>query len=183
MTRLDPDSCDAKLVNCSLAGNESAFGLLVERHRAGVTRLLRAMFANMEGVEDLVQESFLQAYLDLDRLRDANRFGAWVRGIAVNLLMKEILAAGQMKLQEVAISRLHDEVFYGTLMVKMNDTDTETEIDCRPSDAINVALRVRAPITVAPEIMDQQGLTPEEDKDYSYLQHEEGERWVSLLQT
>ncbi len=38
-----------------------------------------------EEVEDLVQEALLRAYLGLSRLRDAERFGSWLCGIAVNL--------------------------------------------------------------------------------------------------
>lgn len=90
MAEPQSDATDAKLVNRSLSGDRAAFGLLVERHLAGVTRLLRAMFANLAGVEDLVQESFLRAYLDLARLREPGRFGAWVRSIAVNLARMEL---------------------------------------------------------------------------------------------
>jgi DNA-directed RNA polymerase specialized sigma24 family protein len=55
------------------------------------------MFGNLVGVEDLVQDSFLRAYLDLARLRDAASFGAWVRGIAVNLARME-LRSGRLHL-------------------------------------------------------------------------------------
>ena len=90
MARPGTDGTDTELVNRSLTGDSAAFGLLVERHRAAVARLLRALFANLAGVEDLVQESFPRAYLDLARLRDPGRFGAWVRSIAVNLARMEL---------------------------------------------------------------------------------------------
>jgi uncharacterized protein len=36
-------------------------------------------------VEDVMQETFLRAYLGISRLRDADRFGGWLCGIGVNL--------------------------------------------------------------------------------------------------
>jgi uncharacterized protein len=86
-----------------------------------------------------------------------------------------------MELQSVAISRLHEKVFYGALTVK-TDAATTREIDCRPSDAINLALRMKAPIFVGPEIMAQEGITAEEGDGYDYLPCESDEQWVSLLQ-
>ncbi|MFW6183680.1 MAG: bifunctional nuclease domain-containing protein [Chloroflexota bacterium] len=379
MAPTEPDPVDdAQLVAHSLDGDRAAFGLLVERHRASVERVLRAMFANLTGVEDLVQESFLQAYLDLERLREPGRFAAWVRAIAVNLarmelragrltlislesagpgsgpprpsaerlaeqrelarrirqaiaalpsaereaishvylqershreaaqqlntsvgaikvrvhrgrrrlrksldvefpartdyqedvmievtvqdvvakvvedatfaqaelarpmpggpeahkwlsqlnlhrvillaekegprllpiwagpaegealtihlkgrslarpitfdLMKDLLAVGNMQLESVAINRIHENVFYGTLIITVNGKGAQ-EVDCRPSDALNLAVRADAPILVAPEVMDQIGVTPGEGAGYDFLPQSDGERWVSLLES
>jgi RNA polymerase sigma factor (sigma-70 family) len=377
MSGPESDAVDAELVNRSRTGDRAAFGLLVERHQASVARLLRALFANLAGVEDLVQESFLRAYLDLERLRDPGRFGAWVRSIAVNLarmelrsgrllliswglvqssdgpwqrlpesvterrelarrirqaiaalppaereaieqvylnelshkaaadelkisvaavkvrvhrgrkrlyrslavealgreekmevelievtvydvlaklaaeetlsqvetagaateqaeawlvrltagnhrvillrekegarllpiwvgpaegeavaiqlqgrspvrpltfdLVKELLAAGNITLQHVAVTRLHEQVFYGTLAVNAGGGEVR-EIDCRPSDAINLALRMEVPIFVAPDVMTQESVIAEAGGSYDYLPCELGEQWVPLVQ-
>lgn len=367
------------MVAHALDGDKVAFGRLVARHRPGVTRLLQATFGARAGVDDLLQETFLQAYLNLEQLRDPGRFGPWVRAIAVNLarmqlragrlvevpweaasaakaataerhaaeraverkemltrvraaiddlspaereailrvymdglshreaarlletsvgavkvrvhrgrkrlrralaaefagrarqkermmiemtvhdvvarlpedeawpgvdeekpaveqaeqwvarlgmsghrvvllkekegeqmlpiwigpfegeavivhllgpapvrpltfdLMKTVLETGGMKLLRAAVSRLHEKVYYGTLTVQT--ADGPREIDCRPSDAINLAMRMAAPIFVAPEVMAQQGVRPEGDDNdsFGYLPAEEGEAWRSLL--
>lgn len=376
MQRSEADATDAALVAHSLTGDRGAFARLVERHRAGVARLLRAMFANLADVEDLVQESFLRAYLDLDRLRDPGRFGVWVRSIAVNLarmelragrvtlvslealeagvtgprrapesqaerrelarriraavaalppaeraaieqvylhelshraaaeeldttagsikvrvhrgrrrlqqslagelpgrarrmedkmievtvadvlakiaedetlpavddsrpateqaeawlvrfsrgshravllaekegervlpiwigpvegeaiaiqlqgrsparpltfdLLKDVLAAGDLQLRHAAISRLDECVYYASLVVQRNGAPVQ-EIDCRPSDAINLALRMEAPIFVAAEVMGQEGVVVAERGGYGFLEREVGERWVSVV--
>src|SRR6266542_5366716 len=39
----------------------------------------------VDEAEDVVQEALLRAYLGLSRLRDPDRFGSWLCGIAVNL--------------------------------------------------------------------------------------------------
>ena len=380
MAHDEREATDAALVARSLDGDRAAFGHLVARHRAGVARLLRATFGVRAGVEDLLQETFLQAYLNLEQLRDPGRFGAWARGIAVNLarmqlragriimvawesapptgqasaprrtaeraverqellarvreaiddlspaereailrvymdglshreaarlldtsvgavkvrvhrgrkrlrqalaaefagrprqketamievtvhdvlarmpqdeawpevdeekpavdqaeqwitrlgmsghrvvllkekegeqllpiwigpfeaeavivhlqgpapvrpltfdLMKTLFNTGEMTLVRAAVSRLHEKVYYGTLAVERADGAAH-EIDCRPSDAVNLAVRMAAPIFVAPEVMAQQGIRPEGDDgdNFNYLPAEEGLVWRSLL--
>ena len=76
---------DAILVERCRGGDRVAFSLLVTRHIARVRRLLLAVVGNPAEVDDLLQETFLRAYLNLDSLRDASRFRAWVCGIGINL--------------------------------------------------------------------------------------------------
>ena len=58
------------------------------------------------------------------------------------------------------------------------------EVDARPSDALNLALRLNAPILVASEVMDAQGVRPPDlpaklAKDQESI---EGKlEWVSVL--
>lgn len=380
MAHVERKGTDAALVGHTLDGDKRAFGRLVSRHRPKVARLLQATFGPRVGVEDLLQETFLQAYLNLEQLRDPDRFGPWVRAIAVNLarmqlragrlvelpweaasavrtattdrhtaeraverkemlarvreaiddlspaereailrvymdgmshreaarlldtsvgavkvrvhrgrkrlrralagevagpprqeelamievvihdvlarlpegeawpevdeekpaleqaeqwvarlgmsghrvvllkerggnrllpvwvgpfeaeavivhlqgpapmrpltfdLMKTLLDTGDMELARATVSRLHESVYYGTVTVESGDGDAH-EIDCRPSDAINLAVRMAAPIFVAPEVMAQQGVRTEGDSgdSFGYLPAEEGQTWHSLL--
>jgi RNA polymerase sigma-70 factor (ECF subfamily) len=78
---------DAELVAWALAGNREAFGLLYDRY----ARLVRAVAFGAAGpdretVQDLTQECFLRAFQRLETLRDSARFGAWVVGIARQLV-------------------------------------------------------------------------------------------------
>ena len=79
------DIGDGDLVRLARTGDAAAFRLLVERHRA--TALARAvrLGARPGDADDIVQEAFLQAFTALDRLRDPDRFGAWLAGIVVNV--------------------------------------------------------------------------------------------------
>ncbi len=56
-----------------------------------------------EEAEDIAQESVLQAYLGLEHLRDPERFGAWLRGIASNLARMRLR---RLSLQQSVASRL-----------------------------------------------------------------------------
>jgi RNA polymerase sigma factor (sigma-70 family) len=79
------ESPDSLLVARTLAGDKTAFGLLVERHGSLAFRLAYRMLGSTAEAEDVTQESCLQAFLGLERLQDADRFAPWLCGIAVNL--------------------------------------------------------------------------------------------------
>ena len=76
---------DEELVAASLGGDKRAFGVLMERHWARVVALAQRLLADRGEAEDIAQEAFLTAYLDLRRLQHPARFGGWVCGIALNL--------------------------------------------------------------------------------------------------
>jgi RNA polymerase sigma-70 factor (ECF subfamily) len=78
----DGEPPDADLVARVRAGDGDAFGCLYDRY----ARLVRAVVYRVAGgspsISDLTQECFLRAYRNLSRLRQPDRFGAWVVGIA-----------------------------------------------------------------------------------------------------
>ena len=76
---------DGDLVRLARAGDAVAFRLLVERHRTAARARAARLCGNPDDADDLVQEAFLQAFLGLDRLRDPDRFGAWLAGIVLNV--------------------------------------------------------------------------------------------------
>jgi RNA polymerase sigma-70 factor (ECF subfamily) len=73
---------DAELVAETLAGDREAFGRLYDRYAALVRAVVVGVASDHAMVQDLAQESFLRAYRNLARLRDPERFGAWLVGIA-----------------------------------------------------------------------------------------------------
>ena len=76
---------DSDLVAASLAGDDAAFGELADRHAPRLMALAGRLLGDAVEAEDLTQETLLQAYLGLDRLRDPERFASWIYGIAFNL--------------------------------------------------------------------------------------------------
>lgn len=65
-------------------GDGDAFRTLVERHSRSVFRLAYRMTGNEQDAEDVVQESFLRAYKQLDRFESRANFGTWLYRIAAN---------------------------------------------------------------------------------------------------
>jgi RNA polymerase sigma-70 factor (ECF subfamily) len=79
------DISDGDLVRLARDGDPVAFRLLVERYQAMARARASGLSHNRSDVDDIVQESFLQAFVALDRLRDPDRFAGWLAGIVVNV--------------------------------------------------------------------------------------------------
>jgi uncharacterized protein len=69
-------------------------------------------------------------------------------------LMKTILGLCAITLDRVEIHDLRSETFFATLYLKRPDGGP-LAVDARPSDAIALALRARAPIFVAKKVIDK----------------------------
>jgi RNA polymerase sigma factor (sigma-70 family) len=76
---------DGDLVRLARDGDPVAFRLLVERHQPTVRARATGLGADPGDVDDIMQETFLRAFLALDRLRDPDRFAAWLSGITANV--------------------------------------------------------------------------------------------------
>lgn len=76
-------------------------------------------------------------------------------------LLKTLIQSLHARLVQVEVVSLSEDVFYGNLILEINDQ--QKQVDCRPSDAIALAARMRVPIMVSEEVMIQAGIVPEED--------------------
>jgi len=99
-------------------------------------------------------------------------------------LMVELLRVTGGRVVSVAITALREKTFYASIAVGV-DGRVE-ELDARPSDAMNLAIRVGAPILVDAAVLDDAALTedslPEElecDADGMPIELPPGE-WISL---
>ena len=61
----------------------------VREHHAGLRGFVRALGVDPLWVDDLAQEAFIVAYNRLDEYDHDRDFGAWLRGIARNLVINE----------------------------------------------------------------------------------------------
>lgn len=76
---------DGELVRLARTGEQAAFRLLVERHMLMARAKASRYCQDPNDIDDIVQESFLQACMGLDRLRDPERFAGWLGGIVLNV--------------------------------------------------------------------------------------------------
>jgi len=86
----DPNS-DAMLVQRTVAGDQRAFELLVIKYQRRVERLISRMVRDVDLVEDIAQETFINAYRALHQFRGDAQFYTWLYRIAVNTAKKFLL--------------------------------------------------------------------------------------------
>src|ERR671916_796147 len=72
------------LVRRARDGDRHAFDRLVAARLPQTFRLAKAITGHAGDAEDVTQEAFLQAWRNLPRLRDPDRFDAWFGRILVN---------------------------------------------------------------------------------------------------
>jgi RNA polymerase sigma factor (sigma-70 family) len=79
---------DRALVTRARAGDAKAFAELLRRHRAMLTKSCSRVLGDQ--CADIAQDAALVAWLQLDRLRDPDRFGAWLAGIGRVLSLRAL---------------------------------------------------------------------------------------------
>lgn len=72
------------------AGHTEAYAEIVRAHQHEVWRVAAFALGSSQQTEDLVQQVFVIAYQRIDRFEKGRDFGAWLRGIARNLVRDEV---------------------------------------------------------------------------------------------
>jgi RNA polymerase sigma-70 factor, ECF subfamily len=78
------EESDALAIAKAKAGDSDGFRTLVERHSRSVFRLAYRMTGNESDAEDMVQETFLRAYKQLNRYESRSSFSTWLYRITAN---------------------------------------------------------------------------------------------------
>ena len=78
-------------------------------------------------------------------------------------LIANILDTWDLQLDKIIIHSLKDDTFYAILCLNLGGV--KKEIDCRPSDAIAIALRTDSPIWVMEEVVADASIPVDRDAD------------------
>ena len=75
---------DAQLAALVLQGDQAAFGYLFDRYREAIYRLFVQRTGDKSDADDLLQETFIKVYMNIDRYSPDYTFGQWIYTIARN---------------------------------------------------------------------------------------------------
>ncbi|MHC4840492.1 MAG: RNA polymerase sigma factor [Planctomycetota bacterium] len=81
---------DESLIQKAIKGDRDAYGQLVERHYGAAYASAYGVLGNAADAEEIAQETFVQAYTKLDRLREPKAWLGWIWRIARDLSLKRI---------------------------------------------------------------------------------------------
>lgn len=89
-------------------------------------------------------------------------------------LLRDTFEAVEVDVTEVVIDELREGTFFAKIRYRHNGE--EHQLDSRPSDAVALAVRVDAPIYVAPMVLEEAGIVAEDESDISSLAEQAEER-------
>jgi RNA polymerase sigma-70 factor, ECF subfamily len=75
---------DEDVVRRVVAGDAAQFEILMRRHNQRIYRTVRAVLRSEDGVEDVMQQAYLNAYAHLHQFTASAQFSTWLTRIAIN---------------------------------------------------------------------------------------------------
>ena len=81
---------DAERVRTAQKGDATSLGILLERHRAALYALALRFLGYGPDAQDAVQDAFLIALRAIERLREPEAVGGWLRGILRNVCLRRL---------------------------------------------------------------------------------------------
>ncbi|MDH3747387.1 MAG: sigma-70 family RNA polymerase sigma factor [Gammaproteobacteria bacterium] len=75
---------EALVVSLALKGDRDAFAELVRRRQSWIRNLMHRCSGDASLADDLSQQVFLQAWRKIRQLREADKFGSWLKQLAIN---------------------------------------------------------------------------------------------------
>lgn len=152
---------DHQLVERVREGDKRAYGLLVEKYRRKIIRLLSRMVRDPDDLEDIAQETFIKAYRALPQFRGDAAFYTWLYRIAVNTAKNFLVARGKA-MRTVSEQAVNDEDEPDDRLVAQDIGTPESELLSK-----QVAIAVNEAVDSLPEEL-RQAITLREMEGMSY---------------
>ncbi|MCK5044870.1 RNA polymerase sigma factor [Candidatus Parcubacteria bacterium] len=86
---------DEEIARRVQSGEVEPFGALVQRYEAKITRYAKRFLFNYNDIEDLVQNVFLKAYVNIQSFDRSRKFSSWLYRIAHNEFINTIKKKGK----------------------------------------------------------------------------------------
>jgi RNA polymerase sigma-70 factor, ECF subfamily len=102
-TRIGP-AIDRSLIDRARNGDLDAFESIVRARMDAVYRLTSAILGNEADARDAAQETFVAVWRQLRRLREPDKFDAWLQRVAVNASRMMIRSRSRRRIREIPSS-------------------------------------------------------------------------------
>ena len=118
-----------KTITAIMGGDIDSYRHIIHAFQKEVWKVVAAMLHNRETTEELVQETFVKAYIHLDQF-DINRdFTKWIKGIARNVVRE--------KLRTSFRTEKHLSLYHEHLKQKLMDDKSYVHHNERLADALD----------------------------------------------
>jgi RNA polymerase sigma-70 factor, ECF subfamily len=97
---------DRSVIDRARNGDLDAFESIVRARMDAVYRLTSAILGDEADARDAAQEAFVAAWRELPRLREPDKFEAWLQRVAVNASRMTLRARGRRRVREIPSSQV-----------------------------------------------------------------------------
>ncbi len=122
MNRPDMNPDDRQVIQAVLNGDSERFGSLVVKYQDRLFNGVARMLGNASDADDVLQETFLQAFRKLSSFREDSSFYTWVYRIAIN-------AAINLRRRQKRMLTLSDESQFSDRMVTDPELGPEKRLE------------------------------------------------------
>lgn len=127
---------DIKCIHEVLSGNKQAFELIINKYKNPLYATILRMTKNPHDAQDLVQESFIKVYKQLEKYNATGSFSSWLYRVAINHCMDEFRSTRyKTKQVEIAEGKVvmtdHPEIIF---MKKEKSRQLERLVATLPED-------------------------------------------------
>ncbi len=110
-----------------LKGDQEAFGEVVEIYRDRICSLCYRMLGNRHEAEDIAQEAFVRAYVNIESFQLNRKFSTWLYRIATNLCIDRIRKKKPDYFLDAEIAGTEGLTLYSQLAAAGKTPDAEVE--------------------------------------------------------
>jgi len=110
-----------------LKGDQEAFGEIVELFKDKVFQLCYRMLGNRHEAEDIAQEAFVRAYVNIHSFNQSRKFSTWLYRIATNLCIDRIRKKKPDYFLDAELAGTEGLTMYSQIASEGKSPDSEVE--------------------------------------------------------
>lgn len=110
-----------------LKGDQDAFAEIVELYKDKVLQLCFRMLGNRHEAEDIAQEAFVRAYVNIQSFNQSRKFSTWLYRIATNLCIDRIRKKKPDFFLDAEVSGTDGLTMYSQIAAEGKTPDAEVE--------------------------------------------------------
>ncbi|MCJ8008743.1 RNA polymerase sigma factor SigW [Lederbergia wuyishanensis] len=110
-----------------LKGDQEAFGEIVELFKDKVFQLCYRMLGNRHEAEDIAQEAFVRAYVNIHSFNQSRKFSTWLYRIATNLCIDRIRKKKPDYFLDAELAGTEGLTMYSQIAAEGKSPDSEVE--------------------------------------------------------
>ncbi len=100
---------DKEIIDAILNGENGAFNVIVEKYGNRMLNSIYSIVKDEEAAQDILQETFIKIYKNLDRFKGKSSLYTWMTRIAINNSLNYLKKAKKKQSKEVIASQSKDE--------------------------------------------------------------------------